>query len=32
MTLPLVFAVCIGFMLIMSLFFFGGAYESNRQS
>ncbi len=30
MTLPLVYAVCIGFMLIMAVFFVGGAVESHR--
>jgi hypothetical protein len=32
MTLPLVYAVCIGFMLIMAFFFVGGAAESSRRS
>jgi hypothetical protein len=30
MTIPLVYAVCIGFMLIMAWFFIGGAVESSR--
>ena len=32
MNLPLVYLVCIGFMLIMALFFIGGAVESSRTS
>jgi hypothetical protein len=32
MSLPLVFAVCIGFFLIQALFFVGGAVESSRSS
>ena len=30
MNLPLVYIVCIGFMLVMAFFFFAGAAESNR--
>jgi hypothetical protein len=31
MTIPLVFAVCCGFIVIMAMFFVGGAVESSRQ-
>jgi len=32
MNLPLVYLVCIGFMLVMAMFFVGGAVESSRAS
>jgi hypothetical protein len=32
MTIPLVFTVCIAFIIIMAVFFVGGAIESTRSS